>query len=138
MPGCYEAADEPKTSAPRPRPDTQIPAPVPGPGVEPAAEPAEGAGSVAQPEAGLLVGTTWAIGETILTFKDETKVFAKGGLIAQIAPDGLEATWSLNGTVLEMSAMGETRAGTFDGATLTLGGVTATKVERTVPAPAPQ
>lgn len=73
-----------------------------------------------------LVGTKWQAGEFELNFTDKEKVMIKGGPLAAIAPDGLEATYTFDGTVLQVTAMGQTKTGTWDGTKLVLDGAEAT------------
>jgi hypothetical protein len=92
-------------------------APIPDTAVQPAA-PAAGA---------TLVGSTWKIGEFMATFKDETTVSLKGGALASIAPNGLDAKYTLADGKVEVNAMGMTKTGTFDGTALIIDGKAAEK-----------
>ena len=75
-----------------------------------------------------LVGSTWKYDEIDLTFKEDNKVFLKGGPLEAIAPDGTEATYTLGADgAFEVSVLGQTYGGTFDGTKLVVDGKDAVK-----------
>lgn len=94
-----------------------------------AMEPAETAGAI---EAGTpgdpaaLIGTSWLVGDMHITFESEHEVFVRGGMVADVAPEGLKARYVVreDGS-LEATAMGMTMTGFWDGAHLMAGGVAA-------------
>ena len=114
--------------APVPAPAPVAPAPVPAPAPEAAPAPAPAAPAAAAPAvAGTLVGSTWKLGEFTANFKDDTTVSLKGGQLAAIAPDGLDAKYTLKDGKVELNAMGMTKNGTFDGTNLVIDGTTAVR-----------
>jgi len=119
---CSKPEEPAKLRVP-PKSDVQTPAPMPVPGLSPAPE----QGPVSVGGADALVGTVWAIGDVIVTFKDESKVFAKGGFIAPVAPEGIEATYTLSGNLIELTALDHTITGTFDGTNLVIDGKSAVR-----------
>lgn len=64
-----------------------------------------------------------------MEFKPNGVLMVSGGAIAQIAPSGLEGTYKLENGKVQISAMGETRDGTFDGTKLVIDGAEAAKVQ---------
>ena len=75
-----------------------------------------------------LVGTSWAFEDgTSITVKDSETAVIKGGVVALIAPDGLDAKLSFEDGNVTISAMGQSRTGTWDGETLEIDGNAATK-----------
>ena len=74
-----------------------------------------------------LVGTTWVVGDFQARFLDGDTVFIAGTPLAEIAPAGMEAPYTIADGVIEVSAAGETKAGTWDGETLMMDGVVAEK-----------
>jgi len=76
-----------------------------------------------------LVGTTWGIDTMMVTFKDDSTVWIKGGLIASLAPGGVEGTYTLTGQDLVVKVMGNKKEGIFDGTTLTVEGKPAVRIE---------
>ena len=127
-----DAKPEPQqTAAPQtsPMPDTAPDAPATPetpatPGDTPAA--AEAGATAQAGDAAALIGTSWLVGDMHVTFKSPTELFVKGGMVAEVAPDGLTAQYTMGpeGT-LEATAMGVTMQGTWDGTNLTVGGVPA-------------
>ena len=121
---CCKPKEQPKSVTPA-RSDVQRAAPMPGPDSSPAAKPnakeigdAAGPGAAANP----LVGTTWLVGDVTVTFKDGASAFAKGGMLAQVAPDGLDVAYTLKDSIVEIGALGQTMTGTFDGTKLVIDG----------------
>ena len=140
MVAIFAACSNPEpASAPAPQPNTDLPKPAPkaAPALEatpaPAAETApapvpDTAVQPAAPAAGAaLVGSTWKIGEFTANFKDATTVSLKGGALASIAPDGLDAKYTLADGKIEVNTMGMTKTGTFDGTNLIIDGSTAVR-----------
>jgi len=129
---CSSPEPEPKPSEPpiaTPAPEEKAPAAAPEPAPEPEAAPAPEEAAPAEPAVagGTLVGSTWKIGEFTATFKDDTTVSLKGGPLAAIAPNGLDAKYTLADGKLTVKAMGQTKSGTFDGTNLIIDGDTAVR-----------
>lgn len=128
----------PETGAP-PVPPAEVPEP---PEPEPAAgEPvvAESAEAVEEPEAesavlddatllDSLIGTTWMVGDMRVHFKDGQYVLVEGGEVAEIAPEGMNAAYTLENGTITVTAMGRTTTATWDGERLVVGGVPARPV----------
>jgi hypothetical protein len=76
-----------------------------------------------------LVGSKWTYEEIELTFKEGNKVHLKGGPLAALAPDGTDADYTLKDGAIEVSVMGETYSGTFDGEKLIVDGTEAVKAQ---------
>ena len=113
--------------APKAAPAPQVPAAAPEPAPATAAAP-DAAAQPAAPAAGAtLVGSTWKIGEFIANFKDATTVSLKGGALASVAPDGLDAKYTLADGKVEVNVMGMTKTGTFDGTNLIIDGSAAVR-----------
>lgn len=72
-----------------------------------------------------LLGTRWQVGDMLVVFRAEDEVFVQGGPVAELAPDGLEATYRYADGVVTASAMGRTMTGVWDGETLVVEGVPA-------------
>lgn len=64
-----------------------------------------------------------------VTFKDNTTLWVKGGMIAPLAPGGVEGTYTLEGQTLEVDVLGNKKQGAFDGTTLTVDGKPAVRIE---------
>jgi len=107
---------------------TVTPAPAPE---EPAPAAAEGSDTAKKEAAAVpatvdgLVGTKWKYDDIELTFKDDKKVALKGGPLAALAPDGLDADYTLKDGVFEVSVMGQTYSGTYADGKLTVDGTEA-------------
>ena len=120
-------SEEPKETVNAPEPSTNDSAPATETPVETAT-----ATTDIDPLLQKLVGTSWALGDYTATFVDDTKVKVKGGQIALLSPEGLEAPYSFEkgadgkGT-LKISLLGENKTGTWDGAELIIDGNPATK-----------
>ena len=132
------AAPETKTETPAPAPAVE---PAPAPAAEPAPAAAPAADSAVTPEpaaaADPLAGTSWKGPEYTVTFKGNGVCMASGGQLADIAPDGLEATYKIDAAgAVEVSAMGNTFTGTFDGTKLIVDGAEYAKQDAAAPAPA--
>ncbi|HUW62166.1 MAG TPA: hypothetical protein VMZ06_14280 [Candidatus Bathyarchaeia archaeon] len=143
MVAIFAACSNPETAPPpTPQPKTDLPKPAPAAAPAPAAEPAPAPApapeaapapdTAAQPAApaaaaAALVGSTWKIGEFTANFKDATTVSLKGGALASIAPDGLDAKYTLADGKIEVNAMGTVKTGTFDGTNLIIDGSTAVR-----------
>jgi len=76
-----------------------------------------------------LIGTKWTIGEYEATFKDDKKVTLKGGALKLMAPNGLDADYTLVDGVLTVSAMGQKKEGTWDGTKLVVDGAEGVKLQ---------
>lgn len=87
------------------------------PVAESPAEPADGATAVPASEGGL-PGTTWSYTGLTLTFFEDGKLHVKGGVLGDA---GLEGTYTLSGTVVQISVGGQELSGNFDGTALTIG-----------------
>ena len=110
---CSKRKEEAKAPAPPPSSAAK-----PAVAAAPAAAPA--AGSTAQTPT--LAGTTWLYDGITVVFQDETNLLLKGGMITELAPSGLEATYTLDNGVIEAQVMDQTVTGTFDGANLVVDG----------------
>ena len=108
---CSKRKEEPKAPAP---------ATAPAPAVAPAPTVAPAAGSTAQTPT--LAGTTWLYDGITVVFRDETALLLKGGMITELAPNGLEGTYTLENGVMKAQVMDQTVSGTFDGASLVVDG----------------
>jgi hypothetical protein len=137
---CSKAPQEPpKTAAPPTTPTVPVVTPpVAATPITPtvpvvthpvAAAPASSTAAAVQAPVGGLAGTTWKLGDLTVTFKDASNLVAKGGPVAAIAPNGMEATYSIKDTLLEITVptMGITKTGTFDGTKLVIDGQTAVR-----------
>lgn len=87
------------------------------PVAETPAEPTDGATAVPASEGGL-PGTTWSYTGLTLTFFEDGKLHVKGGVLGDA---GLEGTYTLSGTVVQVSVGGQELSGNFDGTALTIG-----------------
>lgn len=126
---CSNPEPQPKpndSALPQPAPKEEAPAATPAPAPAPEAAPAPEKAEPAVVGA-TLVGSTWKIGEFTATFKDDTTVSLKGGPLAAIAPNGLDAKYTLADGKVTVSAMGQTKSGTFDGTNLIIDGDTAVR-----------
>jgi hypothetical protein len=107
------------------------PAEDPSPAEE--AAPAEGvepqAAVQAAPMTDGLTGSKWTYNEIELEFREDGKVHLKGGPVAALAPDGLEAPYTLADGNLSVDVFGQAYAGTWDGSVLQIAGENATKVQ---------
>ncbi|MBI3117822.1 MAG: hypothetical protein HYZ00_03995 [Candidatus Hydrogenedentes bacterium] len=112
----------PAEPAPAPAPAEPAPAPAPGAAAAPAAVPGE-----LDPQQAKLIGTSWQVGDVEAAFQDGDTVMLKGGQIAGIMPDGLEAQYKYEGGKITLSALGQERTGTWDGEKLVVDGNVATK-----------
>ena len=75
-----------------------------------------------------LVGTAWAFEDgTEISFKDAETAVIKGGVVALIAPGGLDAALTFEDGNVTISAMGQTKTGTWDGESFEMNGNAATK-----------
>lgn len=123
--GCGGSADP--APAPAPKVVTPAPAAAPAPAAE-AAETGEAAEAAAPAAEGAdelhakLINTAWKVGDFEVNFLDTEKVLVKGGPLSAIAPNGLEAKYSYAEGLIEVTAMGQTKKGTWDGETLTVDG----------------
>lgn len=64
-----------------------------------------------------------------VTFKDNSKLWIKGGIVAPLAPGGIEGAYTLAGKDLEVTVMGNKKTGTFDGTKLSFEGKEAVRVQ---------
>lgn len=69
-----------------------------------------------------LIGTNWQVGDFKMEFQSEEAVKISGGALATIAPDGLDAEYTYEDGAIVLSAMGQTREGTWDGENLVIDG----------------
>ena len=72
-----------------------------------------------------LVGTVWVYDGMTITFMDDSKLLLKGGVVEDVAPEGLDGTYTLKDGIIEVSALDITKSGTFDGKTMVVDGKTA-------------
>jgi len=85
-------------------------------------KPAGGSAGAVDPMHEKLIGTEWMVGDYHVAFKDAETVRVKGGPLATLAPNGLDATYKLEDGIIEVQAMGQTRTGTWDGEELVVDG----------------
>ncbi|NIA14617.1 MAG: hypothetical protein GWP08_11105 [Nitrospiraceae bacterium] len=93
--------------------------PAPTGASTPATKPATDAAPMAAAD---LVGTVWSYDGMTITFKDDSNLLLKGGVVDGVAPEGLEGTYSLKDGIIEVNAMNITKTGTFDGKTMVVDG----------------
>lgn len=125
----------PPPAAPAPEVTPPAAAPAPAPVVEPApapeAAPAADAAAAVPGELDAthakLIGTSWMVGDVEANFTDKDSVMLKGGIVATLAPDGLEADYTFADGKVELNAAGNTKSGTWDGTALVIDGTVATK-----------
>lgn len=69
-----------------------------------------------------LVGTTWKVGEYTASFQTGQDVLVKGGPISD--PAGAKGTYTIQAdkNIIEVTILGRTQAGTWDGTKLTMDG----------------
>jgi hypothetical protein len=76
-----------------------------------------------------LVGSDWIIGDMVVSFKDTQTLSVKGGAVEEMAPNGVEGTYSIKNGAVEVlvEIMGEqhVRRGTWDGERLIVDGTPA-------------
>ncbi len=135
--GCGREAPPQQTAAPDPlAPAVTVP-PLPAPAAQPEAPPVP-AEAPAPEEAApaeapapprdpaelhqALVGTAWRIGDMEIAFLDEKKVFAKGGMVADLTLEGLTASYALDNGVITATAAGRTLTAEWDGQKLRVAG----------------
>lgn len=125
-----EATAPVEAVAPAEAPAAEAAAAAPAPAAAPAAEAAPVADGAVDGQLQKLVGTKWKWTDFDLHFKDEKTVSLNGGPLTMITGGkGLDATFSYVGGKLEVTAMGQTKVGTWDGEALVVDGSAATKVE---------
>jgi hypothetical protein len=90
-------------------------------------EAAKPAATTADPLLEKLIGTSWQLGDFLVTFQDSGNVVIKGKPVEQIAPSGLPGKYSLNNGIIEISAMGQSKSGTWDGEKLVVDGMVGKK-----------
>jgi len=76
-----------------------------------------------------LLGTSWSVGDLQISFLDEQKVFAKGGMVADLTIEGLTASYTLDNGVITATAAGRTLTATWDGQTLRVAGNEAVRIK---------
>ena len=138
--GKSEEAAKPPTPTPTPAatPTPAPPATVPSPpAVETATAPAAETGEEEAGEKSMteldplhakLVGTAWMLGDIHVQFLDAEKVMLKGGPLNALAPNGLTAKYSYKDGLVEVSAIGQTKTGTWDGEKLVVDGTVGKKM----------
>ena len=110
---CSKRKEQPKASAP--------PASLaPSRAVADAPAAAIAGGSTAQTPT--LAGSTWLYDGITVMFLDETTLLLKGGMVAELAPSGIEGTYKLDNGVIEAQVGDRTVSGTFDGTNLIVDG----------------
>jgi len=90
-----------------------------GPKVEPPPELAASSSSGA--DASSLMGTTWEIGDYVLNFREPPNVHISGEAVP--LPGGVMGDYKVEGNRIEISAVGKTYAGFWDGEHLVVDGV---------------
>lgn len=129
-----------KTPTPTPTPAvTPTPAPAPPAPVPVPAAPVEATEAAATTESAVeetaeeapqpvdalhekLVGTSWMLSDIHVQFLDAKKVVMKGGPINALAPNGITADYSYKEGIVEVTALGQTKSGTWDGEKLVVDG----------------
>lgn len=91
------------------------------------AQPAESAESAKEAQASDsgLAGTTWQVGDFSVTFQGPSTIQVTGSKIP--IPGGITGTYKVENGAVEISAMGMTRTGSWDGTTLIIDGAEAVK-----------
>jgi predicted small lipoprotein YifL len=84
--------------------------------------------AAAAPAAGGLDGTTWKVDVFEITFKGDSEILVKGGPLAAIMPDGATGSYKLDGSALDLSAMGKNFKGSWDGTVLKIDNAAAEKI----------
>lgn len=69
-----------------------------------------------------LIGTSWQVGDMRLTFLDESKVSAKGGMIAELSLEGITAQYTFDNGKITATAAGKSVTGAWDGQKLVFAG----------------
>ncbi len=76
-----------------------------------------------------LIGTDWIVGDMVVSFKDAGSLVVRGGVVDEMAPDGVQGSYTVtNGNVeVLVEIMGEqhVRRGTWDGERLVVDGTPA-------------
>jgi len=126
-------AEKPKVSIPAAAPAAPAaPAPVAAAPAAPAAAAPAAPAAPLDPLQQKLVGTSWKLGEIEAAFTDGSKVKLKGGPLKDIMPQGLDAKYTYerdpsgNG-LITVSALGQTKKGTWDGEKLVMDGTAGVK-----------
>jgi len=119
MTACSKAPEEPSPVG------SALPVPPDGPAATPASGSTEGVASTDAGEAAGLVGTTWEIGPYVLEFREPPEVQISGDAVP--IPGGVKGQYSVKDGVIEVGAVGQSKAGTWDGTTLVMDGVEGTK-----------
>jgi hypothetical protein len=76
-----------------------------------------------------LAGTSWTWQNFLISFTDEKNALVRGPAVVSSYPTGLDATYTLKDSVVEVHALDEIRKGTFDGQKLIIENEGATRVE---------
>ncbi|MBI4556723.1 MAG: hypothetical protein HY706_04000 [Candidatus Hydrogenedentes bacterium] len=125
--GCAQPAQNADTNAATPAPEpTAAAAPAPAtapavtPATTPASEPVAATPALATAGANDLLNTTWKIDEYVITFKNAPVIHIKGGILGDT---GMEGTYKFENGVVEVSALGQTKTGTWNGGKLVIDGV---------------
>lgn len=126
---------EPEVDAPavEPAPEADLAAPAEPAAVsvtpaEPAApvEPAAPADAAAAPAAASgLEGSTWKLGEFVITFNDASTITVKGGPLGE--GEGVPGTYTVENGNITINAVNQSKTGTWDGTALVIDGTTAEK-----------
>lgn len=69
-----------------------------------------------------LIGTSWMVGDMQIKFLDESRVFAKGGMIAELSLEGITASYTFENGQITATAAGKTVLGAWDGQKLIFAG----------------
>lgn len=69
-----------------------------------------------------LIGTSWMAGDLQIKFLDEGKVFAKGGMIAELSVEGITASYTFENGKITATAAGRSVVGAWDGQKLIFAG----------------
>lgn len=133
-----ETASAPPPAPPLPAVQPPLPAPVPAPTSAvappaPVSQPAPAAMETVEaqdvaptmdPQAlhQALIGTSWRVGDMQIKFLDESKVFAKGGMIAELSLEGITASYTFENGKITATAAGKSVMGAWDGQKLLFAG----------------
>lgn len=122
---CGGKSEEPAPASAKPQAATP---PAPPAGASPAAPAAELAESASDPLHQKLIDSAWTIGDFQIRFLDAAGILLKGGPLKDIAPNGLKGQYTYKDGVVTISAMGQTKTGTWDGEKLVIDGKEGVKI----------
>ncbi len=123
---CGGKSEEP-APAPAAPPAATPPAPPAATPPAPPALPAAAAAAapvadVSDPIHQKLIGTAWTVGDFEIAFQDAAGILLKGGPLKDIAPNGLKGQYTYKDGAVTITAMGQSKTGTWDGEKLVIDG----------------